>query len=395
MLIIGGKRKILQKAKAFGLQTALFQKSRLLDPRALPYADHVVTLDYERTDELLAAARACHAAAPIDYVISFTEPGLLPAAIVNDALGLAGNSLETVSLLKDKWAMRQQLNRRGVSPVRAALGRSADDLRAFARTVGLPMIVKPIDGAGSFSVIAIHALDDIPAAWAALRANAVTQTVIEELLSGPEISVEAVSSGGRHLIIALTAKRTLPNFVEIGHAIPAPLDPQTQAEVCALVRQFLDVVGLREGPTHTEIKLTPHGPRIVESHNRVGGGKIVELARLVYDIDMIQLSLGLPFGLAELPRQPPPPRGGAAIRFFTPPPGIVRAIEGLDEARQAEGVIEVELELSVGSRTPPIRHSPDRRGHVLAIGASVEEAIARCERLTQTVRLTIDEDSQV
>jgi hypothetical protein len=43
--------------------------------------------------------------------------------------------------------------------------------------------------------------------------------------------------------------------------------------------------------------------------------------------------------------------------------------------------------VKVGDRVRPVRESYDRSGHVLATGATVDEAISRCERLLQRLHV--------
>jgi biotin carboxylase len=390
ILIIGGRKKVLKTAKALGLQVLYIQKKDKFDAAHLAFADQTFLLDYEQPEVLLPIVRAIYEVFPFGYTFSMDEWALIPVARVTDLFGLPGNSLETVTLLRDKWAMRQHLNKLGFSPVAAQIGRTREDIAAFAREYGLPMIAKPSDGAGSFGIFTIQKLADIDSAWAQIQQLGLASFLMEEYLEGPEISAESVSFGGRHVVLATTNKLLLPNYVEIGHSIPAEISEDMRASVNATVVEFLDAVGMREGTAHTELKLTPKGIRIVESHNRVGGSKINTMVQLVYGVDMTWYSLAWPFGLTEAITQAPPAHAGAAIRYFTPAPGIVREISGVAAAQDIEGVVEIEMPISVGSQVPPLRHSPDRQAYVVASGPNARAAIARCEQALQKVRIVTE-----
>lgn len=387
ILVIAGKKKIVQKAKALGLDVVFVQKPRDFDASFLPYIDRLELLDFEDLSALLPAARALFRDCPFESAISLTEDGLMPTAHVVEALGLPGTSVETVRLLKDKWAMRRRLEVLGINGVAARVGREPADVQRFASQYGLPMIVKPRDGAGSSDVVCIRQPGECEAAWRSLSASGHASWLMEEFLDGPEISVEAFSFDGQHVVLAITDKVTLPNMVERGHSMPADLDPPLRAQVVQAVTTFLTAVGLRHGPSHTELKLTPAGPRIVESHNRIGGDRINEMVRIVCGLDMDALALGWPFGLAGPFEAPPAARAGAAIRFFTPEPGQVREISGVEQVEQADGVVELDLTCHVGDWLPPIRRSEDRVGSLLVRGASARAAVATCERLLSQVRI--------
>jgi biotin carboxylase len=385
ILIIGGKKKIVQKAKALGLEVLYFQKPEKLDEASLAYVDHLELLDFEDRSVVVPAAQALFESRPFGYAISLTEPGLMPAAWVVDALGLPGNSSTTVRLLKDKWAMRERLNSAGISAVAAQAGRSHADLHRFANQYGLPLIVKPVGGVGSLDVYCVREQAEVDHVWQRVCERRLDSFLLEEYLDGPEISVEAFSFAGRHVVLAVTDKLTLPNFVEIGHSMPAQLGDAERDAVVRLVSQFLETVGLRDGPSHTELKLTARGPRIVESHNRIGGDRINEMVQIACGVDMDTLALGWPFGLVEALERPPEMRGGAAIRFFVPPPGVVREIRGVEDIVHAPGLVELELTCRTGSEILPVRWSEDRVGFVLTQAPSARAAVSIAEDLVQRV----------
>jgi hypothetical protein len=169
--------------------------------------------------------------------------------------------------------------------------------------------------------------------------------------------------------------------------MPADLDDWTYRQVVDLVTRFLDVVKLEEGPAHTEIKLTSNGPRIIESHNRPGGDRINELVRVACGVDMKRIALGWPCGLVAPLADAPRLESGAAVRFFTPPPGVVREVSGLDAVRDAEGVVELHLALQVGDRVHPVTESYDRVGWVVCRGANALEANRRCDEVLRRVSI--------
>jgi biotin carboxylase len=398
--VIGGKPKVVKKARELGLRVVYIQYPRSYREEHWAYVDQALLMDYSDTERLLPLAKALYQAYPFEKVVSLFELGLLPAAQVADLLGLGGTPRATVELLLDKWQMRQHLNALGVSPVAAAVGRTEQDLRAFAREHGFPVVVKPTREAGSICVLAVRdemALTTIVARYRELAdafdpdllAGPLDDFLMEEYLDGPEISVETLSFAGRHVVVAITDKvvSSGPGFVETGHSMPSRHPGAVLEQAAALVHDFLDAVGLREGPAHTEMKLTSRGPAIVESHNRVGGDKIGELAELVYGIDMDKYALGIPFGLVEPLQESPKATGAAAIRFLTPVPGRVTEMLGADAIKSDPALVELEITVAPGSTVPELTWSEDRVGHVIARGETAEEAIAHCERLLTAVRI--------
>ncbi len=402
VLVIGGKVAQVRKARELGLDVVHVQFPNAYDRRHWPYVDQALLLDYGDIDRLLPLARSLHEAYPFQAAVSLFELGLLPAARINEALGLSGESVATTELLLDKWRMRRHLAAKGISPVAAAVGRSAQDIREFVRANGLPIIVKPIRESGSLGVFSIRRDADVAVVAERFRsldheqwtvgdlafADAFREFLMEELLDGPEISVETLTFDGRHVVVAVTDKEIgRSGFVEIGHSQPSGISAETLSEVTRLVTDFLDAVGLRDGPGHTEVKLTSRGPRIVESHNRIGGGRINELAEIAYGVDMERYALGSRFGLVEPLAAAPEPRGGVAVRVLTPEPGRVVAVTGVDAVRADPAFVDLQLEVGPGDDVPPLTWNEDKIGLVIARGATAAEAIAHGKRLAAAIHV--------
>lgn len=342
--------------------------------------------------ELVDSVRALHDRTPFTAVLTVQEEGVITAALLNDALGLNGVSSETVALLTDKWRMRRHTAERGVSAVRAAVASSLADIREFGAAHGYPLIAKPLGGSASIGIHKIESAEAAESVYAALSELDLRQFLLEEYLEGPEISVDALSFHGRHVPIAIADKITGTGFVEFGHAIPAQLDPSLEKEVCRTVSEFLDAVGLRDGLSHTELKLTPAGPRVVEGHNRRGGDRINTMTHAVHGIDLEEAGLSWAAGLLEPLTGRPAANGGAAVVFFEAEPGRLVAIEGADEARAHAGVVEFHLNFEVGQLIPRVRWSLDRAGYVVVTAETAQAARDLAQSLASQVRFVTEPD---
>ena len=401
ILVIGGRVQQVRKARELGLDVVHAQYPDEYDRGHWPYVDQALLLDYGQLDRLLPLVRALHEVYPFQSAVSLFELGLLPAARINEALGLVGESVATVELLMDKWRMRRHLAARGISPVASAVGRSAQDVREFVEAHGLPIIVKPIRESGSLAVFCIRDRADVDAVAERFRsldgqfaakdlssADSFDEFLMEEYLDGPEVSVETLSFDGRHVVVAVTDKECGgPGFVEIGHSQPSGCPAGTLREITQLVTEFLDAVELRNGPGHTEVKLTSRGPRIIESHNRIGGDRIPDLTEIAYGVDMERYAVGAGFGVLEPLTASPEPRGGAAIRFLTPEPGRVVEVTGVDAVRADPAFVDLRLELEPGDVVPPLTWNEDKVGHVITRGATAAEAIAHGRRLAEAIHV--------
>jgi biotin carboxylase len=404
ILVIGGKLKLVRKAQELGLDVVYAQYPDAYDRGHWPYVDQALLLDYGDIDRFLPLVQAMHEAYPFQTAVSVFELGLLPAARVNEALGLGGESVDTVELLLDKWRMRQLLTAKGISPVASSVGRSTQDVREFVEANGLPIIVKPVRESGSLGVFCVRDQADVDTIVEQFRslddenwvvgdlafADSFDEFLMEEFLDGPEVSVESLSFDGRHVVVAVTDKEAFGGtggFVELGLSQPSGRSAEELGEVTLLVTDFLDAVGLRNGPAHTEVKLTSRGPRIIESHNRIGGYAVNEMVEAAYGVDMERYALGARLGVVEPLATSPEPQGGAALRALTPEPGRVVEVTGVDAVRADPTFIDLHVKVKPGDVVPPLTWNEDIGGYVVARGATATEAIANCRRLAATIHV--------
>src|SRR4029079_12563216 len=91
----------------------------------------------------------------------------------------------------------------------------------------------------------------------------------------PEVSVETLGT----TVIGVTAKHLghLPSFVECGHDFPSPSGAERVVRL--LAGAALKALGLGFGPAHTEIRVGPRGPVVIEVNPRLAGGRRPTLVR--------------------------------------------------------------------------------------------------------------------
>ena len=78
------------------------------------------------------------------------------------------------------------------------------------------------------------------------------------------------------------------------------------------------------------------------------------------------------------------------MRFLVAPPGELRAVRGVEEAFEAEGVRGIRVYRKPGHVFGPFRSGADRAGAILAVGGSAEEALARADRARDLVRFEVE-----
>ena len=102
-----------------------------------------------------------------------------------------------------------------------------------------------------------------------------------------------------------------------------------------------EALGIRNGPSYTQLRLGPDGPVVMEVAARLGGGHDAELCRVATGVDLNALAVAAALGerdaCASLLRASPAPREGAAVVFLVPPEGTLTAVEGWRRRRRSTG----------------------------------------------------------
>ncbi|MGK5543923.1 ATP-grasp domain-containing protein [Streptomyces sp. URMC 127] len=330
---------------------------------------------------------------PPRLVVSFTEFAQEVCARIATGLGLPSVPPAAAARARDKAEMRRLL---AGTPYawRYAAG-TADDVAAAVRAEpdGVTWIVKPADGAGSAGVTALESYADLERwrakAAAGAQADGAAPYIVELAATGPEFSVEAVSGGGRHTILAITAKQTTgsPGFVETGHVVPAPLPEDDAERLREAVRCVLDRLEISHGASHTELRLDPeHGPVVIETHTRVGGDCIPELVELATGQDQYERAVAALLGTASV-RPPAPAAPAAAISFVAPPPGA-GTLTGL-ALTPVDGILRWQFDRTPGAALSELRSSEDRVGYAIALGETPAEAMETAAKATTGVHLEV------
>jgi biotin carboxylase len=206
--------------------------------------------------------------------------------------------------------------------------------------------------------------------------------LVEQLLEGPEISVEALIDRGEIVCMSVTAKLVLPgrNPVELGHTVPAAIGEPAARRLDGSMRDLVAATGFRSGILHAEWFLVEgEFPHLVECAGRMAGDGIPTLTDLVYGGSLTAGLLAVLTGHGDSVSRDRQPRRGASVRFLVAEPGIVRAITGVARARTMTGVLQVDVATAAGASVNRVTSSWERLGLVMATGTDGTQSAHRAE----------------
>lgn len=210
-------------------------------------------------------------------------------AYVSEQMGLVGNSYECSLRANDKYLMRNAFKAAGIPCPLYQMVKSEEYELDDAFTY--PLIIKPTDRSGSLGVVKVDGIDSrTRAIKEAIKCSFKHEAIVEQFIEGREISVEFISYQGIHYPLQITDKVTTeaPHFVEIAHHQPADLTKEQYAEIYDLTKRALTALGVTNGASHSEYRITKDGKiYVMEIGARMGGDFIGS--------DLVQLSTGYDF----------------------------------------------------------------------------------------------------
>lgn len=213
--------------------------------------------------------------------------------------------------------------------------------------------------------------------------------LIEQYLQGPEFSVELFLQQGEAIFAAVTEKLTtpLPYFVETFHTLPSPSYTERQDDIIRVAVEALKAIGLTDGPSHVEVKLTSSGPRIIEVNGRPGGDNISsDLLVLAFGVDVFEATvnyyLDQPVAIEKKHDR------AASIAYVTAErDGVLERLEGIDDVLQHPKVIRSHVSAVPGDNVAKAKSSDDRLAYFIVAGDTPQEAKQLALTLLQQVKV--------
>lgn len=299
------QQPLVEKAKEMGLEVHCFAWEEGAVCKDI--ADYFYPISIIDKEQILQECQHIG----IDGICTIASDVSAPTvAYVAEKIGLIGNSYDAAVMANNKFLMRKALVKWKCPSLKYYLVKDEIDesiLRniKFAKDGGPEndWIVKPTDRSGSLCVNHVHTYKElVSAVKSAIGVSFKKEAIIEEFIQGRELSVEGLSYKGKHEIIQLTDKETEnKHFIEIAHHQPSNLSESVQNEIKTVVLNSLYALGITNGASHTEVKVTAEGQiKIMEIGARMGGGFIgSDLVKLSTGFDYVRAVIEIALGIFE------------------------------------------------------------------------------------------------
>lgn len=323
---------------------------------------------------------------PIDAVVGVDDDTTILVSMVAKALSLPHNSVESARITRSKYQMRKVLAAGGIPSPHFELVSISVDPANIASGVNFPCVLKPLSLSASRGVIRANDSREFVNAFQRVvgilsssdvksRKDASAQQIlVEDFMPGIEVALEGILIRGRLKVLAIFDKPDPldgPFFEETLYVTPSRLPVDVQNDIISRTAQTADVLGLREGPVHAELRVNEEGAWIIEIAARSIGGLCARTLRFGTGISLEELiirhAIGMEIESLQRERQP-----AGVMMIPIPHAGILREVRGKTEAEQVAGIEEITISIPLGQEVLPLPEGASYLGFIFARGSTSE-----------------------
>tara|TARA_B100001250_G_scaffold410460_1_gene436951 strand:- start:147 stop:1346 length:1200 start_codon:yes stop_codon:yes gene_type:complete len=304
--------------------------------------------------------------------ISFAaEVGMQTVARIREHYNLPGIYSDVTDMLTNKALQRKCWEEQGLPNPFWVCCKNIGEVQSTISEINFPIIVKPVDSAGSRGVTIANSEEElILAAECAFEHSCLKSILIESILPGSEYTVETFSCNNKAYVLAVTVKRKVDgtNGTVADQLMTPELDICLEKRIKALACSALESLGLSEGAGHVEIMATDDGKLgLIEAAGRGGGFMVFDrFVSLSSGYDLPSATAIQAVGITP----PTIPTTGKTenfvlLRFIPSKMGTITNISGFNDANKIDG-IEAGSFVEVGDHVEQASTDGDRLGYILA-----------------------------
>ena len=295
LMILGGSRyviPVIKKAHELGL--FVITCDYLPDNIAHSYSDDYVNISIVEKEKVLEVARKIN----IDGIISFAcDPGVVTAAYVAEKLNLpSAGSYNSICILQNKRRFREFLAENGFNVPVAKGYHSVDDALLDAQLFNWPVIVKPVDSAGSKGVTKVDSVSSLKTAIIkALKISKSGEFIIEDYLEqvGYSSDTDCFSVDGKLEFVSFNAQLFDKNaenpYTPAAYFWPSLISDEKQNELTSEINRLISLLDLKTSIYNIETRVCRDGKAyIMELSPRGGGNRLAECLDYVTGSNLIE-----------------------------------------------------------------------------------------------------------
>lgn len=285
-------------------------------------------------------------------IMGATEQLQVPLAIARETLGIPGMDVETAKNFRDKGRMKDLLRQAGLPCARHGIATNTEEVHQFINTCPFPVILKPLEGAGSLATFKVTNAEDLLKALDLVKEHLTSGVIIEEFIQGEEYSLDTFSLNGK--VLGHTVNQYIPSALQVmenpwmqwqvllrKEITDPPFDDIRKAGESAL-----RVLGMKTGLSHMEWFRRPDGSiAISEVAARPPGAQFTTIISRACDFDVIKAWTRLM--ILDEPVWPVIKYSAGAAYLRAQGHGRVQRTEGLEKIRSKYNDIITDIRIPV------------------------------------------------
>lgn len=293
ILLLGGSRYIIPVIEAIHkLGYYAITCDYLPNNIAHKVSDEYYNVSIVEKEKVLELAKKLN----IDGIMSFAcDPGVETAYYVAEKLGLPGHPYSSVEILQNKAKFRKFLTDNNFNVPKAKGYKKIEEALEDIKYFNWPVIVKPVDSAGSKGVTKVEEIKDLRKAIEyAITFSKTESFIIEEFIEkkGYSSDSDCFSVNGKLVFASFSNqyfdKNAINPYTPSAYSWPALLPNETQLELKNELQRLMTLLKLKTSIYNIETRLGMDGkPYIMEVSPRGGGNRLSEMIRYSSGTDLI------------------------------------------------------------------------------------------------------------
>lgn len=304
LLLLGGTRYLLPVIKAaHSLGMYVITCDYLPDNIAHKYSDEYLNVSIIDKEAVLNVAKRKQ----IDGIMSFaTDPGVVTAAYVAEKMGLPScGPYESVCILQDKGRFRKFLENHNFIVPHAKSYTDIEKAILDINYFNWPVIVKPVDSAGSKGVTRVDRLEQLRESIEyALSFSHSGQFIIEDFIEkrGCSSDTDCFSINGDLVVTTFSSQRfdvkAENPYAPIAYSWPSTFSEEHERELKIELQRLLKLLDMKSSIYNVETREGVDGKAyIMEVSPRGGGNRLAEMLRYATGMDLITASVKAAVGM--------------------------------------------------------------------------------------------------
>ena len=345
---------VLRAAKKLDLEIILINDSIAL--WQIDLVDHYIEQNQFDYISLLKNIKDFLVSNEVNLIATFDERAVPITAKIAHELGIKHNSFESAYASRNKYEMRLLFKHHGLNYPNFSKAETIEAAIKKIEDIGYPVVLKPLFGFASQGVVRINNQTELEHYFPLIKEIARSHDVfiehdpnnkfllIEEYIDGREVAVDAIVYENKAEFIGILDKPIPlvgPTFEETIYITPSSENDSIKDLIHKEVQNGIVALGIQMGPIHAEVRIYDDKAYVIEIASRAIGGVCGRAYTYCLGENYYEIVLNSILGNKQVIPKKTDNKPSGVMMIPVPKAGVIKKIEGIDEARSVQGIKDV------------------------------------------------------